>query len=105
MNALTTQICGFSGKNHKVLIVLFEKIKSMILIFKIHRNSGYYRLYFFKQQYQNSFQLKMYPFICTFHIRRLDFVIFPENPQICVVNVFIDIELNFHFYFPGVLSL
>ena len=73
-----------------------------MLIFKFGEVFGYHWLYFFKTYYQTFLQLKMPPLTCTFLLCTLDFVIFPENPQICVANVFTCIGWNFHFYFPNV---
>ena len=42
--------------------------------------SSYHPLYFFKEQYQASFHLKMSAFICPYHTHWLDFVIFFRKP-------------------------
>ena len=59
-----------------------------MLILKFGEVFGYHWIYFFKTHYQNFLQLKMPPLTCTFRLCTLDFLIFSENPQICVANVF-----------------
>ena len=70
--------------------------------FRVGTNLWYHQLYFFKTNYQTFLQLKLPPLTYTFRICTLDFVIFPDHPEFCVANVFTQIGLNFHFYFPNV---
>ena len=65
-------------------------------------NFGYHRLCFHKATPKTFLHLNLLPLICTSRLHPLHFVIFLQNPQICVVNVFIHSYLNFHFYFPNV---
>ena len=63
---------------------------------------GYHWLCFLKAPPKAFLHPKMYELLCTTRLHPLHFVIFPQNPQICVVNVLICSCQNFHFYFPNV---